>query len=187
MDCEELIKSLWLRAEDKILTMDREAKEEAARTEQETALKIKGLREEHDRKVAAESAKRAGHILSDAQNRVRLMRLANNRKLSGRLHRLTRSSLGLLRNVDYSGAFDALAMELPPLPWTSVRVNPGDTAIAQDRFPGAGIVPDESISGGMDVTTGDRSVRVINTFEKRLERAWEDILPDLIKEYYEKV
>ena len=116
MDCEELIKSLWLRAEDNIRTIDREAKEEAAQAEKEIALRINGLREEHVKKVAAESAKTAGYILSEAQNSVRLMRLANRRKLCDRFYRLARASLMLLRQRDHSEAFDALAMELPPLP-----------------------------------------------------------------------
>ena len=187
MDCEELIKSLWLRAEDNIRTIDREAKEEAAQAEKEIALRINGLREEHAKKVAAESAKTAGYILSEAQNSVRLMRLANRRKLCDRFYRLARASLMLLRQRDHSEAFDALAMELPPLPWVSVRVNPDDAGSAQISFPGADIIPDERISGGMDVITGDNSVRVINTLEKRLDRAWDDILPDLMKEYYEAV
>ena len=66
-------------------------------------------------------------------------------------------------------------------------MNPDDAGSAQISFPGADIIPDERISGGMDVITGDNSVRVINTLEKRLDRAWDDILPDLMKEYYEAV
>jgi len=37
------------------------------------------------------------------------------------------------------------------------------------------------------VMTGDSKIRVINTLEKRLERAWGDILPHLLKEDYEAV
>ena len=187
MDCDELIKSLWMRAEGKIQTIQREAKEEAARTEREIELKITSLREEYEKTVTVESEKRAEHILSDAQNKVRLMTISNNRKLSDRLYRLTRSSLGFLRKEEYPNVFNALALELPPLSWTSVSVNPGDAAIARISFPGAEIIPDENISGGVDATTGENRVRVINTLEKRLERAWEDIIPDLIKEYYETV
>lgn len=187
MDCDELIKSLRTRAEEKIQTIQREAKEEAALIQQEIELKIRSLREEYENTVTAESAKRAGHILSDAQNRVRLLTISNNRKLSDRLYRLTRSSLGLLRKEEYPNVFNALALELPPLSWTSVTVNPEDAAIARTSFPGAEIIPDENISGGVDATTGENKVRVINTLEKRLERAWEDIIPDLIKEYYETV
>lgn len=187
MDCEELIKSLWLRAEDKIRTIDRESMEEEARVEMEISLKINRLREEYEKTAAAESAKTAGHILSEAQAVVRAMKLENRRRLSDRLYMLMRSSLVLLRNMEYSVAFNVMAMELPPLPWASVRVNPGDAGIAQKSFPDSDIIPDQGISGGMDVTTGDNSVRVVNTLEKRLERAWDDILPDLIQEYYETV
>jgi len=80
-----------------------------------------------------------------------------------------------------------MAAEIPPLPWKTVRVNPEDVGIARKHFPGAVIITDEGISGGMDVMTGDGKIRVINTLEKRLERAWGDILPHLMKEDYEAV
>lgn len=182
-----MIRSLWQRAEDAIRNIDREAKEEAARIERETSLKIEALREEHGKAVAAESGIRAEQILSEALDQVRLMRLASTRKLSARLYRLTGSSLGHLRNEEYPGIFRALAMELPPLDWTSVSVNPDDAGLARRTFPDADILPDERISGGMDVATADNRVRVINTLDKRLERAWEEILSDLLRDCHETV
>ncbi len=66
-------------------------------------------------------------------------------------------------------------------------MNPADIGLAKRHFPGAEIVPDETISGGMDATAEDGAIRVMNTFEKRLERAWREMLPLLIKDVYQEV
>jgi vacuolar-type H+-ATPase subunit E/Vma4 len=68
-----------------------------------------------------------------------------------------------------------------------VRVNPEDVALAGKYFPGAEIIPDRNITGGMDASTADGTIRIINTFEKRMERAWTDMLPVLIKDVYQEV
>ena len=44
----------------------------------------------------------------------------------------------------------------------------------------------ETITGGMDAETADGAIRVVNTFEKRIERAWADLLPLLIKDVYQE-
>lgn len=80
-----------------------------------------------------------------------------------------------------------MAAELPLLSWKTVRVNPEDSEIAGRHFPGAEIITDAAVSGGMDTMSGDGKIRVINTLEKRLERAWEDIATDLLKEDYENL
>ena len=112
------------------------------------------------------------------------MKIAEDLRLSERLYRISHASLGRLRNQEYEGFFKNMAAELPLLPWKTVRVNPEDVGIARKHFPGAEIITDEGISGGMDVITGDGKFRVINTLEKRLERAWGDILPHIMKEFY---
>ena len=45
----------------------------------------------------------------------------------------------------------------------------------------------ETITGGMDAAMEDGTIRVINTFEKRLELAWADLLPLLISDVYQEV
>ena len=97
------------------------------------------------------------------------------------------SSLPALRKAGYEAVFGKMVQELPALSWKRVQVNPGDVALAGRYFPAAEIVPDPGITGGLDVSTEDGSIRVINTFEKRLERAWSDMLPLLIKDVYQEV
>ena len=184
MDCEHLIECLRKEAEEKIRIIGEEAKEAAARIGEETALKISRLREEYERTTNAAATKRISEIRADADTKARLLRAAAARRFSVRLYNEFRSSLPLLRNKRYADAFAGMAAELPPLSWKSVRVNPGDISIALEHFPGVAIIPAEEISGGMDVTSGDGKTRVINTFEKRLERIWEELVPDLMREIY---
>ena len=185
MDCESLIESLWRDGEKKIQEIEAETKEQLDRLETEISLKITALKKKIEENIRADSAKRTGEILSEAEQRAALIGISASRQLAVRLYHLARASLLLLRNERYGDVFTALAAELPPLPWKSVRVHPGDAGIARQCFPAAEIIADDTISGGIEVMTADGKVRIINTFEKRLERAWEEISSDLLREDYE--
>ncbi|NJD56378.1 MAG: hypothetical protein FIA94_08240 [Nitrospirae bacterium] len=184
MDCEHLIKCLWKEAEEKIRIIGEEAKAAAAEIGEETALKISRLREEYEKTSNAAAAKRTDEIRTDAETKARLLRASAARTLSMCLYDEFRSSLPLLRNKGYADAFAVMAAELPPFSWKAVRVNPGDASLARVHFPDAEIISDSEISGGMEVTNDDGRIRVINTFEKRLERIWEELVPDLMQESY---
>jgi V/A-type H+-transporting ATPase subunit E len=184
MNCEELIEALWLEAEKKIATIIRETGEVETRINKEALLRINRLREDSQHRCSSASKKRTEETLSEAEKKARLINIAEDLKLAERLYRMSQASLCKLRNRDYQGSFRIMAEELPPLPWMTVRVNPEDAGLAQEHFPEAGIIIDDNISGGMDVMTDDGKIRVINTLEKRLERAWGDILPHIMKEFY---
>ena len=184
MNCEELIESLWQEAEKKISAIIRETDEEEARVTKEALLRINRLREDSQLHCSSARRKQTEATLSEAEKKARLINIAEDLMLSGRLYRISRASLRMLRNSDYQGSFRLMLEELPPLDWKTVRVNPEDAGLAQEHFPEAGIIIDDNISGGMDVMTDDGKIRVINTLEKRLERAWGDILPHIMKEFY---
>ena len=184
MNCEELIESLWQEAEKKIVAIIRETGEEETRINKEALLRINRLREDSQQRCLAASEKRTEETLSEAKKKARLINIAEDVRLSERLYRISHASLRMLRNRDYQSSFSIISKELPPLGWKTVRVNSEDAGIAQEHFPEAGIITDNRISGGMDVMTDDGKIRVINTLEKRLERAWEDILPHIMKEFY---
>jgi V/A-type H+-transporting ATPase subunit E len=185
MNYEELIESLWQEAEKKIETMIQETSEEESKIEKETMLTLSCIRDDSQQHCSSESAKRAEEILAEAEKNARMISIEANIRLAERLYRMSCSSLAGLRKQGDQEIFRNMTSELPLLPWKSVRVNPEDSGIAGEHFPGAEIITDKRITGGMDVTTGDGKIRVINTFEKRLERAWEDIIPDLMKGDYE--
>ena len=187
MNCEELIESLWREAEKKIGSIIRETGEEETRIANEAHLRISRLREDSQQRCSSASRKRTEETLSEAEKKARIINIAADLRLSERLYRISLASLRKLRNSDYQSSFRNMAAELPPLDWKTVRVNPEDAGIAQEHFPEAGIITDNNICGGMDVMTDDGKIRVINTIEKRLERAWGDMLPHIMKEFYEKV
>lgn len=177
MGCEELIGSLRKEAEEKVREIWREAEEEAGRIQAGFSLRLEALHREH----ASESYSEAWQkTLRDAGNKARRIRLASEDRLSARLYILAVSSLHLLRGKGYEDIFQRLALEIPPLGWRSVKVNQDDCDLARKFFPGAGIVADGNITGGMEAEAEEGWVRVANTFEKRLERAWPEMLPGLI-------
>lgn len=111
-----------------------------------------------------------------------LIRLRAEHALSQRLHERARNGLKRLRGEHAEQLFPALAAELPGVKWHTVWVNPADTLPASGCFPGASIVPDETLSGGLRAATADGSLTVDNSLETRLERVWPDLLPGLVAE-----
>jgi vacuolar-type H+-ATPase subunit E/Vma4 len=126
-------------------------------------------------------------VLSAAGRKAKMIRLSSEESLSARLFRLAESCLPLLRETGYEDVFRRLSLELPPLEWQTVKVHPGDLALTGRFFPGAEIVPDKSISGGMVAEAEESGIRVVNTFEKRLERAWAEMLPKLLEDVKQEV
>ena len=184
MSCRELIDSLKKAADERVLLMRQEAEREAGAAKADVARRLEQRRDEAKRREAVVQRDANARALSAANNRARGIRLSAEKELSARLEAAAASSLPALRKAGYETAFEKMARELPVLAWHTVRANPGDIALAEKYFPGAEIVPDLNITGGMDVSTKDGSIRVINTFEKRLERAWSDMLPLLIRDVY---
>jgi V/A-type H+-transporting ATPase subunit E len=187
MGCKELIESLRRAADERIRLMWKEAEAEADKIRAEVSHRLDQLRESSSRteSLAATAAQVAA--VSEANNRSRTNLLTVEKALSDRLFSVALSSLHRLRNSGYQEAFGKMAWELPPLAWKTVRVNPEDVGLAKSIFTGAEIIPDKTIAGGVDAMTDGGKIRVINTFEKRLERAWVDMLPGLLKETYDAI
>ena len=116
----------------------------------------------------------------EAQRRARELRAAAAIEVADRLLVLARAELPRLRQAEPDRLFDALAQELPPLPWQRVRVNPDDVALARRCCPAAEVTGDPGISGGMELECEDGRLRVSNTLETRLATAWPDLLPGLV-------
>jgi V/A-type H+-transporting ATPase subunit E len=184
MSCRELIESLRKGADEKGRVMQQEAEQAAGTAKAEVERRLERLRSDADKQRMEANREAFARALSVANNRARAIRLSAEQELSVLLKNSAASSLATLRRADYEEVFAKMARELPALAWHTVRVNPGDAALAAKYFPGAEIVPDRNITGGMDASIQDGSIRVINTFEKRLERSWSDMLPLLIRDIY---
>jgi len=187
MSSRELIESLRAAGKEKIRLTQQEAEQEVGALQRAKEEKLEGLRKLYADKLASAEGEESSLALADAGNRARALRLDAEKALSDRLFAITRSSLPLLRENNYPAVFEKLARELPSFVWKLVRVNPADVSMARKYFPDAEIAPVETISGGMDVALADGTIRIINTFEKRLERAWGEMLPVLVKDIYREV
>jgi V/A-type H+-transporting ATPase subunit E len=185
MGCEELIGSLRKEAEEKAREIWREAEEEAGKLQAGFSLRLEALRLENASGSSSEEDRQK--VLLDAGNSARTIRLASEDRLSARLYILAVSSLHLLRGKGYEDIFHRLVLEIPPLGWHSVKVSQDDCDLARKFFPNAAIVADRNITGGMEVEAEEGWVSVANTFEKRLEREWPQMLPGLIADINREV
>lgn len=187
MGYRELIEALRSEGEKKIRAIRHEAEAEAESIRSEAAKQIERIRAEYDQEQSKAVADMAGEVLSEAAARARAIRLRAEQELSDRMARLARVSLAQLRDDRYAETFAGLVQELPRHRWEVVRVNPADVSLAKNYFSGAEIVPDDTITGGLEVSDRDGKIRVVNTFEKRMERSWPEILPGLIRELEKSV
>jgi V/A-type H+-transporting ATPase subunit E len=183
----EFIEALRREGEEKIRTICQEAEAEAERIRGEAAGRISSIREDLGKTHFIALKKQAGAIVSEADREARMVLLSAEKELSVRLYSVAVKALARLREKRYPEVFDALAHEIPPYNWQVIKVNPHDEERAAEYFPGAEIIPDEGIAGGLDVMDKEGNIRVVNTFEKRLENAWLEILPELIKDVYGKI
>lgn len=187
MGCEELVGSLRKAGEKQVRLLWEAAEREADAVRAGVRLRVEQMRAQSAALRSVNAAAEVNAAVAEARKRARSQRLLAEIALSDRLFSIAARSLKRLRDEGYPNAFEKLARELPSLEWRTVRVNPADTGLARRYFPDAEPVPDESITGGLDAATEDGTVRVINTFEKRLQRAWPEMLPVLMKDIYREV
>jgi len=185
MGHETLIASLRKEGEEKVRAVRDAAGAEAENIKAETAGKIERLREEYRSKEIRLTKIQEGDIVSSAEKKARIIMLSAEKSLSDRLFHLSLTCLHELRREGYENIFSALVKEIPTAGWDAVHVHSADAAMARRYFPDSGIVPDDNISGGFEAAAENRRY-IINTFEKRLERAWEEILPFLVIDTYKE-
>jgi V/A-type H+-transporting ATPase subunit E len=184
MGSRELIESLRKGGDEKIRQMWKEAESEADAVRADAVRQTAVVREKHAKRLAAAADDARGSVLSGAEREARALRLQAEKKLSERLFTLARSQLKELRDHHYRNVFTMLAEEIPGLPWETIRVHPLDAETARGLFPESHIESDPAINGGLEAVSNSGKIRVINTFEKRLERAWEGIMPLLTRDVY---
>lgn len=162
------------------ITANSAAKEQELRTKAEE--RCTELQQEHERELELLCSGRKQTLIAKAAREATLIRLRAEHALALRLQERAFSTLSQLRRGDAEEPFRTLAAELPDVPWQTIWTTPGDTILAAAYFPGATIIPDESLTGGLKAAAAERSLTVDNTLEKRLERLWPDLLPNLIVE-----
>jgi len=187
MGFDELIEGLRKEADEKVRQVWSDAEAEAGKIREEAAQRVDHSRGEYRKNLKNASDRISDDILFDAERKSREIILLAEKRLSDFLYSLASSDLHSLRNGEYGKVFSGLAGGVPPLQWEEVRVNPEDAASARDMFPGVRIVADTGISGGLEVRSGNCMICINDTFEKRLERAWESMLPLIMQDVCKEV
>jgi len=187
MGYQELVEHLRKKGEENIRHLRDMTDAEERKINEETAAKIRQLHEEHEKQIGQIKKELEEKMIPKAEMGKKVIILTAEKALSDRLFFLAGSSLYKLRDETYLKVFTSLIEELPQCKWIEVRVNPEDENMAMQSFPYSRIIPDESITGGLKVLGKEGRLFIDNTFEKRLERSWENILPLLIKDIYHEV
>lgn len=182
MGAEELLAALRSEGERKAEAIWACAEEQARqlRGEAEKVSDRRGERRARERDAAVEALRQSHR--AGAQRAARLILLAGQDQLARRLWQLACGLLATLRDDAYPDLFACQAEALPDREWEQVKVNPADLELARRHFPQARIETDPSISGGLEAVSRGEELRVVDTFEKRLERSWPELLPALLKE-----
>jgi len=182
MSSKELIESLRRSGEGTILTILHEAEQEAEAVKAAASRTIADLQKKYAEELETFTEAEQRRARSEAEGRALRMRLDAENKLSDALFSIARFSLHQLRDDRYVDMFGRLVRELPALPWKIVSVNARDAELARKHFPDARIDAVGHIAGGFEVSLADESLRIVNTFEKRLERLWPLVLPQMVRE-----
>lgn len=180
------------------IALTEEAKKELKKIAADTELEIKNYRDKKDAELEQKKEKiteRAEKLLQEKRTKIlsKAKRIADNtlllaqEKMAKRLYLSGLKQLSTLRDENYSNVFEALVKEVPLLKWEEVRVNPRDCLIAKDFFVEVKITPDKDITGGFILSAEGGKVIIINTFEKRWERLYTSLLPEMLKELYEHI
>ena len=182
MSREVLIRDLQAKGEEQIAALWREAREQAEefRRRAEERLAAEGDRCSLEARTAGQAVRRK-HLVAAQRRSAAVVTLAE-QEVADRLRGLASEALPRLTGTDRAGLFSRLAAEVPPGDWGEARVNPADADAAAKLFPGAKIRPDASVSGGLDLTSRDGRITIDNTLEKRLERIWSRLAPELLRE-----
>jgi V/A-type H+-transporting ATPase subunit E len=186
MGVELLLQDLRSKSAQRIESIRRRAEEEIAALRAQQEKELDAVRELLAGKRADAEREEVEPLLRAAEIEALRIRDEACRQLAARLADLAKEALAArCAAAEYPEIFARLAAELQDVSWSMVRVNPRDLALARLHFPGAEIEADPAITGGF-VAAGDGGRhRVVNTLERRLERAWPYLLPELLREVEE--
>ncbi len=187
MGSRELIDALLREGEEKITGVRRNSEAEVEKIRRGKEARIADLSREYAGILYSETAAATDSMLLKAEKEARAIRLNAEAQLSERMKSLAMSLTSTLRDERYNDVFSSLLQELPLYRWERVRVNSLDEQLAKEHFPGAIISVDNSISGGLEVIDSSDRVSVRNTLDIRLDKAWEELLPDMMDEVRERL
>lgn len=182
MGYQELIDALIKEGEEKIRSIWQKANEESEKILLEKDKKILQIKESYERLKESLCEEKREKIMLESKKEARRIKLEVEKKFLEKIYNL---SLSMLYHLREDCKFSVFKKEIPEYKWDIVEVNNVDQTIAKELFPDSEILIDNSISAGLRVKTKDEKLHIDNTLEKRLERAWNQIIPELVKEIYD--
>lgn len=182
MGLNELINSLKKNEQKQIDDIWQAAESEAEILRKQIADAIADITKIHADKLAAACQKSMRAIFSETEVKTRQKKLFAYQNLDQALRNAALKQLPSLRQQNYEKIFAMLVAELPERQWEKIVVNPDDLKMAENFFTANSLQPNSAISGGLLAETANGKIIVDNTFEKRLERKWPQILPQIIAE-----
>jgi vacuolar-type H+-ATPase subunit E/Vma4 len=183
---DELINSLKKNGQKQIEDIWQQARAEADSMRKQTAEAIARITEEHADQLASACQKSVRVIVTEAEIKARKKKLFAYQELDEVLRATALKQLPKLRELNYENVFAQLVKELPDGQWEKIKVNPSDVSLATKFFNKNIVQSDADINGGLIAVNAGGKIVIDNTFEKRLERKWSQILPELINNIEKK-
>jgi vacuolar-type H+-ATPase subunit E/Vma4 len=183
---EELINTLRKNEQKQIDDIWQQARAEADSIREQVAEAIAKITEEHADQLASACQKSVRGIVAEADIKARKKKLFAYHGLDEVLHATALKQLPKLRELNYENVFAQLVKELPDNQWERIIVNPSDVNLAAEFFNKDIVQHDAAVTGGLIALNAGGRIIVNNTFEKRLERKWSQIIPELIKRIEDK-
>lgn len=184
MSLDQLINRLKEKQRHRIEELRQKAAAEAEAARQQCDTMIAALHQDHMRRLEQAVGQESESLLAGVRCQCRKESLEAEGRLTNRLQLLAVRLLASLRQGDYPAVFSSLAAEIPDRHWDCITVNPEDTDLAAQHFPESKIQKESDICGGLIAESTDSRITVCNTFEKRLEKCWPQLLPVLLKEVH---
>ena len=189
MGLEELLNTLKKNEQKQIDDIWQAAKSEAETLRKQVADATADITKNHADQLASACQKSMRSIFSETEVKAREKKLFAYQAFDQALQNAAIKQLPALREQNYEKVFANLVNELPESQWEKIVVNPADLELAAKFFAANIIHSDSAISGGLIAVTTNGKIIVDNSFEKRLERKWFQILPSIIVKFekrYEK-
>ena len=186
MGLDELLGSLKKNRQKQIDAIWQEANSEAESLWKQVDEAIADITKNHAEQLASACQRSMRSIFSETEIKTRKKKLFAYQAMEQALRNVAYRQLPALRGKDYDAIFAQLVSELPERDWEKVIVNPADLDLAKAFFSADIIVSDPAVSGGLVAITEEGKITVDNSFEKRLERKWHQILPAIITKIEKK-
>lgn len=180
MGREALLEALRQEGERALEKLRQTHAAEVAEREAAAQLRREALRAAAERDWQLAAAAERQRCLAAGRRQACALLLTGENELAARLRQQATTLLPEVASRDPEALLTACAAELPPLAWARVRVARRDREVAARLFPTAEIVCEPDLAGGLVAETAAGRVRIDNSLEKRLERCWDDLLPELL-------